>query len=82
MYRILTEHKNIGAIRTILGRLGLNYTTYAAEGMWKGCSEPSLILELDDATKETAEYVAKAIKHFNQQAAVLLQEIPVLSRLI
>jgi hypothetical protein len=82
MYRILTESKNIDLVKTSLGDLGVDYTLYSADGSWHGQSERSLIIELDNITKELAEKTARLIKRLNRQEKVLLQEIPVTSQLV
>jgi hypothetical protein len=82
MYRILTENKNVPELKTLLVDMGLDYTMYYADGSWKGQPENSLMIELADASKELAEAVARLIKHTNFQQSVLLQEIPVVSRLV
>jgi len=82
MYRILTESKNVDLVKTSLGNLGLDYTLYSGDGSWKGQEEHSLIIELDNITKELAEEAAKLIKRINHQEKVLLQEIPVRSQLV
>ncbi len=82
MYRILTENKNVYEVKKLLANMNLDYTMYYADGSWKGQPEDSLMIELADASKDVAEAVARLIKHANFQQAVLLQEIPVMSRLI
>ena len=82
MYRILTESKNVGLVKTSLGDLGLDYTLYSGDGSWRGQEEHSLIIELDNIPKELAEKAAKLIKRINRQEKVLLQEIPVTSHLV
>lgn len=80
MYRILTESKNVDLVKNILGDLGLDYTLYAGDGSWRGQPENSLIIELDNTTKDLAEEAAKVIKRINSQDKILLQEIPVTSQ--
>ena len=82
MFRILTENKNVDQVKMELVRLGLDYTVYRAEGTWQGQQEDSLMIELDNITKESAENAARLIKQLNSQEAVLLQEIPVVSQFI
>lgn len=82
MYRILTESKNVDLVKTSLGDLGLDYTLYSAAGSWKGRAENSLVIELDNITREVAERAAKLIKRINRQKKVLLQKIPVTSQLV
>lgn len=82
MYRILTENKNVEAIKSLLGNLGLDFTVYHGDGSWHGHTENSLLIELDRASEATAIRAARLIKQSNAQQAVLLQEIPAKSRLI
>jgi hypothetical protein len=82
MYRILTENKNADQVKRMLGGLGLDYTVYYGDGSWRGQAENSMLIELDNASADVAETIAKLIKENNFQHAVLLQEIPVTSRLI
>ena len=82
MYRILTERKNVAGIKSLLGRLGLDFTVYYGDGSWHGRGEASMLIELDQASKGTAKRAARLIKKSNAQQAVLLQEVPTKSRLI
>ena len=82
MFRILTENKNIDAIKQLLGRLGLDFTCYYGDGSWEGQLENSLLIELDRTSEDVAEEVARIIKQTNVQKIVLLQEIPVRSRYV
>ena len=82
MFRILTEWKNVKQVKAKLTSLGLDFTTSLARGSWQGQEEDSLIIELDNITRERAEDAAKVIKKMNNQEAVLLQEIPVVSQLL
>jgi hypothetical protein len=82
MYRILTENKNADQVKRMLCGLSLDFTVYYGEGTWHGQYENSLMIELDNVTKDLAENAAKLIKHLNSQEAVLLQEIPVVSQFV
>jgi len=82
VFRILTEEKNIDRIKAALIGLGLDFTLYRASGSWRGQEENSLAIELDNITRKSAEDAAKIIKSMNNQEAVLLQEIPVVSQLL
>ena len=82
LFRILTEHKNVKRIKAMLTGLGLDFTMYRARGSWQGQEEHSLAIELDNIPRHRAENAAKAIKSMNNQEAVLLQEIPVVSKLL
>jgi len=62
--------------------MNLDYAMYYADGSWKGQPEDSLMIELADASEGAAEAVARLIKQTNFQQSVLLQKIPITSRLI
>jgi hypothetical protein len=82
MYRIITEKKSVAAIKALLGKLGLDFTVYYADGSWRGNAESSLLIELDLASEDSAVRAARLIKKSNAQHAILLQEIPTKSRLM
>jgi hypothetical protein len=82
MYRIVTQFKNVEMVKSTLRGLGLDYTLFACKGSWRGQPENSLAIELDNITRALAIRAARSIKRLNNQEAVLLQEIPVSSRLI
>lgn len=82
MYRILTERKNVDSIKHALCGYGLDYTLLTGEGSWHGQPESSLIIELNNVSKDLAERAAQAIKQINSQENVLLQEIAVRSQLV
>ncbi len=82
MYRILTENKNPDGVKGLLRSLGLDYTMYFGSGSWRGQAESCMLIELDNASEDEADTVAKLIKRHNFQQAVLLQKIPVTNRLI
>ncbi len=82
MYRIVTENKNAETIKAFLGSFGLDYTVYYCEGSWQGQTENSMVVELGSVSEEIAEAMAQFIKQTNVQQAVLIQNIPVTSRLI
>lgn len=82
MHRILTQWKRPATIRRLLRKLGVDFTLYACDGSWKGQRERSMLIELDGVSRQLAEKAARLIKKLNLQKAVLLQEIPVVSRLL
>lgn len=82
MYRIITEKKNVRAVKALLSMLGLDFTVYYGDGSWKGQNERSLVIELDRASGKTAERAAMLIKKSNAQQAILLQRVPTTSRFI
>jgi len=82
MYRILTESKNVNAVKALLGRLGYDYTVYYCDGSWHGQTESSMVIELGTASENEAHTLAQIIKQTNAQQAVLVQSIPATSCLI
>jgi hypothetical protein len=82
MYRIVTENKNLEAVKRTLLSWGLDYTMYHTVGCWHGTEEDSLVIEIEGASKWIVKSAAREIKEYNQQEAVLLQEIPVISEFI
>jgi hypothetical protein len=82
MYRIVTERKNVDSIKQALWGFGLDYTLVLSEGSWHGQPEESLIIELNDISRDLAENAAHAIKLINRQENILLQEIAIRSQLI
>ena len=82
MFRILTEEKNVDEVKATLKGLGLDFTLFRALGSWHGKEENSLAIELDNIPRHSAEHAAMSIKSMNDQDAVLLQEIPVKSKLM
>ena len=79
---ILAENKNVCEVKRLLVNMNLDYTMYYADGSRKGQPEDSLMIELADASEDVAEAVARLIKYANFQQSVLLQDIPIISRLI
>jgi|HubBroStandDraft_1064217.scaffolds.fasta_scaffold226508_2 hypothetical protein len=82
MFRIVTEDKNVEGIKAALVGLDLDFTLFRGVGTWRGTEEPSLAVELDRISRETAESVARKIKTMNNQEAVLLQEFPIKTDLL
>jgi hypothetical protein len=82
MFRIVTEDKNVEGIKAALIGFDLDFTLFRGVGSWRGKEEPSLAVELDRISRETAENVARRIKAMNDQEAVLLQEFPVKTDLL
>ncbi len=82
MYRIVTEDKNVEGIKAALIAFDLDFTLFRGIGSWRGREEPSLAVELDRISRETAESVALSIKAMNDQEAVLLQEFPIKTDLL
>lgn len=82
MFRIVTEDKDVEKIKAALIGFDLNFTLFRGIGSWRGKEEPSLAVELDRISRETAEAVALRIKALNDQEAVLLQEFPIKTDLL
>jgi hypothetical protein len=82
VFRILTEEKNVDQVKATLIGLGLDFTLFRGRGTWQGKEENSLAIELDNIPRHRAEHTARIIKSMNNQEAVLLQEIPVISSLL
>jgi len=77
MWRITTEHKNMGKIREILLANSIpDYTMIPAVGSWKGVEEDSLIIEVsgDNSFYRIAK-IASQIAIENQQESVMIQRI-------
>jgi len=77
-----SRDKNADLVKEFLARSGIDYTMYDCEGSWKGLCEKSMLFELDGSSREVAEAIAQFIKDANVQEAVMIQEIPVNSRLV
>lgn len=82
MFRVVTEDKNVEGIKAALIGSDLNFTLFRGIGSWRGKEEPSLAVELDRISRETAETIARRIKAINDQEAVLLQEFPIKTDLL
>jgi hypothetical protein len=74
LYRIFTERKNLDGIEKILNQHFKGYTHYKATGFWEGMKEPSIVIEIQGASKKEVSAASKAIKKLNKQQAVLVQE--------
>jgi hypothetical protein len=82
MFRIVTERKDVDSIKETLWAYALDFTLVLGEGSWRGQPEQSLIIELNDVSRDVAQRAAHAIKDLNRQENVLLQEIDIRSELI
>lgn len=82
MFRIVTEEKNVEGVKVALVGFDLDFTLFRGTGSWRGREEPSLTIELDRISRETAESVARRIKIMNDQEAVLLQEFTIKTDLL
>ena len=76
MYRILTENKQKPEILNTLIGLGLDFTTYEADGTWQGKHERSLVIELEEKSLTKVLKAASLIRKLNNQESVFVQEIP------
>lgn len=83
-YRIYTENKNLTTLKEIISRHFLSYTLLEAKGIWNRQEEESLIIEIigEEAREGEVNQVAKEIKAYNQQEAVLITKGQVASRLV
>lgn len=79
MFRIATERKNVGLVKELLCKRGLDFTILFGEGGWRGSTENSMIIELSGVSRTSVQAMALVIKRVNQQEAVLLQEFPVIT---
>lgn len=82
MFRIATEAKNVEQIEAFLCGFGLDYTLVPGKGAYHGVEESSVIIELENSLRGHVEYAAETIKIMNRQEAVMVQEIPSISKLI
>ncbi len=84
LYRIITENRNYEHIIEMVRVYFTSFTVIKAEGYWKNIAEHSLIVEIvadkDQAVK--IDHIAYNIKKRNEQQAVLVQSIPVETKLI
>lgn len=73
-YKIYTENKNIEAIRSMATIVGGNMTLYSVKGVFNFQSEDSLVIEVigEDSLAQNVFLLAKQIKLFNKQEAVLV----------
>jgi hypothetical protein len=79
LYRILTEQKNLDQVERWLVAHGFDYTIFSGNGAWHGARENSMAIDLATATKEDAVFAALSIKEMNEQEAMIVQEIPVIT---
>ena len=82
LYRIHTEDKNRERIAQIVGAAFDAWTLLNAEGVWKGQSEHSLVIEVYTESEWMVKAVALQIKEANNQEAVLVSEQEVKETLI
>lgn len=74
-FKIYTEDKNRDGIKGIVGRFFDGYTLITGEGVWKGISEPCLIIEIvtdHQGSNGMVNRIAEDIKRINQQESVLV----------
>lgn len=76
LYRILTENKNKPETLALVSTYFDGFTVIEATGYWKGCPEPSLIIEIDNPTDDSNILkLAVKIADQNGQEAVLIQSL-------
>ncbi len=83
LYRIFTEDVNREQIIRYVSRVFDGFTIYQTTGYWKGAKEASLVIEIitKKADKRIA-MIAKSIKNYNKQQAVLVQVVKASSKLV
>lgn len=79
LYRILTERKNVDLVESWLVAHGFDHTIFPGSGAWHGAREDSMAIDLATATKEEAVFAGLSIKDMNEQEAIIVQEIPVIT---
>lgn len=79
LYRVLTEKKNVDQVEGWLVAHGFDYTIFTGHGAWHGARENSMAIELATVTKDDAVSVAFSIKQMNEQEAIVVQELPILT---
>jgi hypothetical protein len=82
LYRIFTERKRTARIKAAAARLFPAFTLLPAHGCWQGQPERSLILEIETDDESKVLALAQHIKALNRQQAVLVQCLPISSRLV
>jgi len=84
IYRILTENKNRGRIEAFVCATFDGATIFEAVGIWEGTREKSLVIEIDGQKEDRNRVLglARVIKDYNEQQAVLVQEIKSASTLV
>lgn len=75
LFRIWTEDKNREQVEQLVARYFDGFSIVAAVGYWKGTREASLCIEIVTDYPNGVRALARAIKSFNEQEAVLVQEI-------
>lgn len=77
LYRIFTENKNHAQVERIISKHFDGFTIVKADGYWKLIKEGSLVIEIvtPKTNKNKVTKLAKEIKEYNTQEAVLVQEI-------
>jgi hypothetical protein len=84
LYRIYTEDKNRTIICSEVNRYFDGYTVFNATGYWKGTKEKAIVIEIlaSSKAKYNIKKLAKFIKKYNRQEAVLIAESNVKSNLV
>lgn len=86
LYRLFTENKNYDQIKKLVCDLFDGYTIIKADGIWKGESEHSLIIEINGDVRifanDAIQQLCFAIKKLNQQDKILVQRIESDSKLV
>lgn len=80
VYRLYTENTNIDRLHSLIGISFDGYTVYAAQGVWRGDKELTVVFEIisgDLSTLSTLKGIADVICEENHQQAVLVTRSPV-----
>ena len=78
IYRIYTEDKNRETIKAIMAEHFDGYSLIPCDGVWKGTSEPGLIVEVltdHKGANGIMNRLARKIKAANQQESVLVAAV-------
>jgi hypothetical protein len=75
LYRILTENKNKRMIKIIVAVFFKCFTLLEGIGVWNRKEEPALVVEIETDDRAKVIEVATSIKRYNDQEAVMIQEV-------
>ncbi len=84
IYRIYTEDVNRQTIEDLAAQEFTSYTIIEAAGVWRGTKERSVIIEVIGTSSDKAGVyaVAKQIRGYNNQDAVLVTQAPIIAELV
>ena len=75
MFQIFTEDRNRNKLLKIFSEHLQNYTLLFGDGMWRGVSEPCIVVQFTGVPHAVAEQIAESIRQINSQDSVLLIEL-------